>query len=59
MESDPKDGKITFTEIDTHSFEIRGLPEVFIFWKELSRICLEMYEEQGYVIYPVVRLPWQ
>lgn len=57
METDP-DGRATFCEIDTEGYVIQSLADVPAFFKALFEIGSELSSQEGYTIYPFVRLDY-
>lgn len=56
-ETDPE-GRTTFCEIDTEGYIIECLADVPAFFKALEQIGTQLSLQEGYVIYPYVRLDY-
>lgn len=56
METDPSDNKVTFCIIETGEFKIETMADMALFWSGMIEICEELYNDKGFLVYPIVEL---
>lgn len=57
FEVNPADGQPVFCVIETGDFKIETMADVAIFWSGMVEICEELYDERGFLVYPIVEFP--